>query len=821
MTLAELNVKIGAPLKELKRQMGKAEGLVEAYADKTERAASRSEEALEEVGRAAESLTGDLRELKGAMRSIDGSRINFTAVSQGADAAASSTLGLVAALTATQSAMSGVQASSNTLFSGVGSSARKLNTVVRDKISLLREWAEWKEKAANMDVLSQQRRYNTTKKGVNYWRNADHLGPAARGLTAGIAQKSVDKARRKLFKDDLKLKYRKAVAAVSRVPSRLSALGSSFSASGASGAAGAIVAAWSAAAAAAEAAMAATAATVGAITGGFTLIGLVAAAQADKVQSAFKALADSVGKDMMALTRPIQGVLISIARRLRTAFTAISPDLADVFARVSMYVDQVASALLPLAVSVMPAFRMIVEKTAPIVDAFAKGLASMAPAINQFLQGVSNGIPGVTQSVGHLFDTFRELLPYLGKLIGKMAQLAGPVTNFLAESFEALVKLIGGFTSVMGTFLGQSMPGLKSFFGALGDLGSAVADVFRALSPVFRQATGVVAFALNQLGTLVGGALRAIADAIRLFLNLMTDDWSAAWKSLKGVVAVVFKSIANVILSVLARIIESLANFLGYLPGVGDKIETTFRHAAEGLRSLKYEIGGEAEEIDYQLSAIGESFLDMGKKAEEGTRRAIEAVKAVALAPLDKLKVEVEIPDTAKTYHEHWRPLFAGASKAADAYKEMGRIAEAALEGASRATADLLLATVGLSGRIDSIGDAFDALGRIAVRALRNVIAELIQAKIQAVVLKQVLGGGSILGNIIGIAKGIFSGVEILGRGTGGVGAGGIPTPSFPSPGRPSFARTNIPSEITLKAQGGDLIAVIDTQRAKYNRIGR
>lgn len=182
----------------------------------------------------------------------------------------------------------------------------------------------------------------------------------------------------------------------------------------------------------------------------FAGIGIAAAAQSEKVKTAFTGLKTHVVAQVKQLAVPFEAVLVGIAAKAKAAFNQIAPDLGAIFKTVAPMVDTLATAIMNLVTGAMPGFRTAIESARPVIDALAAGITGLGPAIGAFFTNLSTGSTGAAGAVTTLFSAVNWLLPVLGSVIGFLAQWSSVIVPIAAgvAAAAAAVWVINGALAV-------------------------------------------------------------------------------------------------------------------------------------------------------------------------------------------------------------------------------------------------------------------------------------------------------------------------------------------------------------------------------------
>ncbi|MDG9706266.1 hypothetical protein [Streptomyces sp. DH37] len=245
----------------------------------------------------------------------------------------------------------------------------------------------------------------------------------------------------------------------------------------------------------------------------------------------------------------------------------------------------------------------------PAFDSLNRGFSGLlSQGLPGFFDGLTRGTKGTAAMMDGLFGSLNErILPALGRLSGQLADTFGPALGAIfrrvgevAESLElllspalqALKPLMDSFTEGMGQADGVT----KSFAGVVGEvLGGAVrlltiplrnaVDLLVAAAPIVKNFGRAILDTLSPAFASLDGKMgwtERLATFVRTNRGAIQEMFARAADALLGFVIVavenmpavfnLFKSLAVVALESFGLILGGASKFLGWIPGVGDKI---------------------------------------------------------------------------------------------------------------------------------------------------------------------------------------------------------------------------------------------------------
>lgn len=178
---------------------------------------------------------------------------------------------------------------------------------------------------------------------------------------------------------------------------------------------------------------------VAAFGAGVAGIGIIAAAQADRVQSIYKDLWDGIVRDTKSRAAPIEDVLVRTAQRAQTAWDSIAPALGRSF-------DKVA-----------PGLEALLDGLLRSMQRFAPALEPIAQAASRVFEDLGSRLPDI---IGDMADKFAGL----AEIVRENPEALGDFIAAVGDAIEIGVRFIGGLSRMYGAvkdffdFVGSVMP---------------------------------------------------------------------------------------------------------------------------------------------------------------------------------------------------------------------------------------------------------------------------------------------------------------------------------------------------------------------------
>lgn len=161
---------------------------------------------------------------------------------------------------------------------------------------------------------------------------------------------------------------------------------------------------------------------------GIVGLGLVFAAQSDKIKSGFTALKDHIVSTMKAISKPLEPVWETILSAARRTFDFFSPLLAQAFKDLAPHLSSFFNNLFKGFESFGPALK-------PISDAFGALLDAIGPELPGWMKKISDSIISISNSVKDNPQGFSDMIGFFFDM-----------TAFALGVVNALVKVYNWFT---------------------------------------------------------------------------------------------------------------------------------------------------------------------------------------------------------------------------------------------------------------------------------------------------------------------------------------------------------------------------------------
>lgn len=382
---------------------------------------------------------------------------------------------------------------------------------------------------------------------------------------------------------------------------------------------------------------------VAAVPAAFLGIGIAAAAQSEAVKARFTEMKDHVIASVTALARPIEAELLRSADAIQAGYDRIAPSLGRIFELAAPHLKIFTDGLIALIERAMPGFEAAVRNGTPIVEAFGRGLGLIGEGIGKFFANLTEGSPGAVLALDALFGLTRDLLDWLGRLIGQLANALGPafaastgpimdivkaMGEFLVPVVEALAPLIGSVAGVMRDIL---VPMFKALGKPIADVVAALVEqlvpILKEVGEWFEKNADQIADIAEQLGTFLVEAIRVVGpflgELVRLALKL-----------------------ADALLPIIPPLIEIARNLLPVLDKVlRDLVIPALQWLVDML-------------IKYVIPEI-KRWVDKTAEASRQFSAIYDGIKAAFRTMIDAIKAGIDTwVGLGETARRHWDAMF-------------------------------------------------------------------------------------------------------------------------------------------------------------------
>jgi hypothetical protein len=276
---------------------------------------------------------------------------------------------------------------------------------------------------------------------------------------------------------------------------------------------------------------------------------------------------------------------------------------------------------------------------------------------------------------------------------------------------------------------------------------SGISQIWAEWGTFITQRTGNILQGLETAFFSIAGVIQGVWETL---VGVLTGNWTRAWQGIKTAL----RSAAIAIVDQIAQLVQSVLNNLGklsaWVPGFGDNLQSTFDFASSSVSSFRDRLNEAAEAGsglqsvwdgfaggDFGGSGAGGFFNLGGEQAEQPGQASLSSGGGGSSGEGGEQKGILQII-------REITPEVQKAQGKLSTFQQAGKQAtNAVAQGFNRISTGLGKAVAGvISGK-----NAFKSFGKAAVRALKNVLSQLV-----ALIPKLAIISG--LKSIFGIASG-------------------------------------------------------------------
>lgn len=339
---------------------------------------------------------------------------------------------------------------------------------------------------------------------------------------------------------------------------------------------------------------------------GIAGIGILAAAQADQVKTAFTDLKDHVVARMREIAAPLQGTLVSIAGHAQGLFDALAPHLEQAFADMAPVLDQFSADLAEafkgdgsLIEGATGAFNALLTdlgpKLGPVFEDMGDALKDLFATIEEnpemfsaFITGALQAVTGLIRFVGWLskvhvwiaekipaaittlmapFQSFRDdmsstsgegesLVDKLKKMGDAFKEAWDSIKQGAQELWDAVQPVLQDLKDAL---LDSDV--FETLSGWWDDLSEIVSLVGEFIGTEFKRIAGVVKGVWDTIGPdilgvlsglwtgikgIISGIFETVKGIFNTFIGVFTGDWSRAWEGIKQIFSGLWTAVVGI-----------------------------------------------------------------------------------------------------------------------------------------------------------------------------------------------------------------------------------------------------------------------------------
>jgi phage-related protein len=326
-----------------------------------------------------------------------------------------------------------------------------------------------------------------------------------------------------------------------------------------------------------------------------TQVGGVAEATAnasDKMKVGFNELQEQVGTALLPTFEKIVDTLLPIMESLQ-----------EPLAQVAEIVGGVLSEAFDAIAPVIPILAKAFADVAGIVaGALGTALSALIPVLTPVLETFADLVNKIGPLLQPLLDKVAGLL---ANILSAVVPLIAPLTELVFAILEALAPILDIVVDVLMILVDALKPIINAVLPLLPAL-SDLAKLFgKVLTPILEALTPVIEILANILSDVLVRAVGLILTA----LGYLIIGFS---KLAPFVLENVTKPIVSAFLTMAENVVGAAANMLGWVPGLGDKLNEAKDAIGTFKTNAEKAISGAADTIGKEGAKIGQELVDQG-----------------------------------------------------------------------------------------------------------------------------------------------------------------------------------------------------------------
>lgn len=288
-------------------------------------------------------------------------------------------------------------------------------------------------------------------------------------------------------------------------------------------------------------------------------------------------MANAVTPILEDLQEPLKEVAGSVGGALKQAFDALAPVLPVLAESLGKVAGVMGSAL-----------ATTIQTLVPIITPLLEVFSDLATRIGPILEPI---LAKVGEVLGKLLAAVLPLLPPLMDLVFTILDAAMPILDIVADLFLQLIDSLAPIIGIVGSLLPP--------------LGELVKVIFKAIEPILRPLMPLI----QALAAVFGDVLaRAIGIIVTAFGGLIV----AASKIAPFMLNNLIKPVVSGFLTFAENIVGAAATAFGWVPGLGDKLNTAKEAIGTFKTNATKAIGDAADTISTEGEKIGKGLIDQG-----------------------------------------------------------------------------------------------------------------------------------------------------------------------------------------------------------------
>lgn len=340
--------------------------------------------------------------------------------------------------------------------------------------------------------------------------------------------------------------------------------------------------------------------------------GLIMKQTAD-AQGDFARTSDGLANSQRTLDAVLGDVKAQIGQGLLPAVTEIVKAIGPIAQSLAPTLGQLASTV---GTTLAQAFQTIAPLLPTLVESFGKIASAVGGGL---ITAIAALVPALTPILKVLGDLGTRIAPVVEKVFGKIAEVLVKVLGAVTPLLEPLIDLV--FTildaawpvveivaDVFMMLVDAIKPLLGAVVGLLAPLGQLVQVAFAAIMPIIEPLLPVINALAAVLADVLGRAIGLIITSIGYLIQ--------AWAELAPfMLNNVVKPVTAMFLTFAENIIGAAADAFGWIPGLGDKLNTAKAAIGDFKVNAEKGITQAAATISTEGKKIGQGLVDQGMAA--------------------------------------------------------------------------------------------------------------------------------------------------------------------------------------------------------------
>jgi len=361
----------------------------------------------------------------------------------------------------------------------------------------------------------------------------------------------------------------------------------------------------------------------------------------NQIADALGPVLEKLGPPLASIAEMLGGVLVTALQALTPLFDPIAEAVGALAAMLGPVLTGIIQALVPVITPLIeivgqlanilgPVLSAILTAIMPLIQGLGSVIAALAPAflgIFQALAPVVEMLAGVLgQAIAMIVPLIVKLAQILGGILTKALQMLGPYWEALADIVgKVLGAILPPLIDVLMTLLDALTPILDPLMEIAGlfiEMATPILELVGVLAPLIALGIKLIAAVLKPLieviGKVVGAFIKWIADGIKPLqpqfkegMKVITQFAATAVRAAAEVVRNFGKMVTFLMNNVFRKILDGAVETFGWIPGIGDALQTAQSNFANFANSTVDNINGVAAELDgvaTQLDTMAQGY---------------------------------------------------------------------------------------------------------------------------------------------------------------------------------------------------------------------